>query len=423
MNTKNIIILFSIFILIAACAQTEKKIEPEERAAVHVFMHVYGTIESVDGNVATVRASLPEVVSSTLSFTNRITQRIINKSFLLEQGATRIDGQRVTVEEVRGNLLIVRFEDATTFKVGDHVKIFVPKKVLAITDFEVIRGHDKTVGVVSMESLTSAIVNSGQFNVVERNKLQTVIDELKIGLSGLSDDSKAKQLGKILQADLVLTGTLADLGGYWNVNLRLINVTTGLIVAAIEEKALFSDIKPEVVRDTTNLNESFEGKRKPGWIIGSREQLGAYRSVGVDRETSANSRSSSMRMSFKLKEAEARAWIVNNRNRDLSQYSGIEFYVKADQDLTVAFFLKDENRDSKDKSDAWYSMFEVNTTWNKHRIYFEDLSLSELHARRNPGGDRVLSLHLVIRFAFGVTAMANDVGTSGKLWIDEVRFF
>jgi TolB-like protein len=423
MNTKHIIILFSIFILIAACAQTEKKIEPEGRAAIHVFMHVQGTIESVDGNVATVRASLPEVVSSTLSFTNRITQKIINKSFLLEKGATRINGQDVTVEEIRGNLLIVKFEDPITLRVGDQVKIFVPKKVLAITDFEVIRGHDKTVGVVSMESLTSAIVNSGQFNVVERNKLQTVIDELKIGLSGLADENKAKELGQILQADLVLTGTLADLGGYWNVNLRLINVTTGLIMAAIEEKALFADIKPEVVRDTTNINENFDGKRKPGWIIGSRDKFGAYRSVQVDRETGANDSSSSIRMSFRLKKEGAKAWMVNNRNRDLSQYSGIEFYAKSDQNLTAVFKLNEENRDSKDKSDAWFSIFEVDTTWNKHTIYFQDLSLSESYARRNPGGDGILSLHLVKRFAFGVNTNTNDVGTSGKLWIDEVRFF
>jgi hypothetical protein len=128
-------------------------------------------------------------------------------------------------------------------------------------------------------------------------------------------------------------------------------------------------------------------------------------------------------MSFRLKKEGAKAWMVNNRNRDLSQYSGIEFYAKSDQNLTAVFKLNEENRDSKDKSDAWFSIFEVDTTWNKHTIYFQDLSLSESYARRNPGGDGILSLHLVKRFAFGVNTNTNDVGTSGKLWIDEVRFF
>jgi len=110
-----------------------------------------------------------------------------------------------------------------------------------------------------MESLTTAIVNTGQFNVVERNKLNTVLKELEIGLTGLADANKAKKVGELLQADVILTGTFADLGGFWNVNMRLINVRTGLVTAAFEERASFSEIKPEVVRDANNLNESFDG--------------------------------------------------------------------------------------------------------------------------------------------------------------------
>ena len=40
-------------------------------------------------------------------------------------------------------------------------------------------------------------------------------------------------MGKLLMADIILTGTLADIGGAWDINLRLVNVRTGQAMAAI----------------------------------------------------------------------------------------------------------------------------------------------------------------------------------------------
>jgi curli biogenesis system outer membrane secretion channel CsgG len=425
MNIRNTYPFLAVVLLLilAGCAGPEKKIKKTELPETYTFRYVDGIIDSINGNMVTIRFTLPEFDTSTLPFTNRVTQKIINKSFLLENGESKINNQKIKVLEVRGNQLTVRFEQPPVFNMGDSVKIFVPKKTAAIVDFEVVRGHDKTLGTVSMESLTTAMVNSGQFNIVERNKLKTILKEYEIGFVGLSDAKKAKQLGNLVQADFILTGTFANLGGYWNVNLRLINVSTGLIVAAIEEKALFSDVKPDSVRDVQNLNASFEGKGTPGWIVGTTERGGAFRSVGVDKKTGANGTSSSMRMRFTLRKPVAFAPIINLRKRDLSLFSGIEFYAKADQNLNMTFGFRDENRDSRNKTEYWFTMLEVGTTWEKHRIAFDDLSLSPIYAKKFPGGDTVLNLDLIARFNFMVTTRNNLRGTKGTLWVDEIRFY
>lgn len=423
MKFKSLAVLALILVFISSCIQTTERTKSTKKPTVQAFRYINGTIKTISENKVTIQIVLPEYETSDLPFTKRIAQEVINKSFLLENIETKVENQDVRVVELSNDLLILNFVKNPKYKIGDSVKISIPKKTIAITDFEVIRGHDKSIGVVSMESLITALVNSGHFNVVERSKLKTILQELKLGAMGLTDANNAKEFGGLLQADLILIGSFANLGGYWNTNLRLINVSTGLIVAAFEDKATFSDIKPNAVRDTTNLSENFEGKLKPGWNIGSWERMNARRSVKVDHNTGANNTSTSMMMSFKLQEKGAFAPILNLRKRDLSLYSGIEFYAKSDQDLSPIFGVIDANPNDTSKHDVWFAVFEVNTMWKKYKINFEDLSFGPAYAQKIPGGDGILNLHLVDRLHFSVSANQNFVGTSGILWIDEINFF
>ena len=105
-----------------------------------------------------------------MPFTNRNAQKVIQKTFLLENSSTTINGEKAAVTDIRGDSITVEFEAPPKLSQNDRVRIYVPKKVIGITDFEVIRGHEKAIGLISMESLTTAMVNSGQFIVVERNK-------------------------------------------------------------------------------------------------------------------------------------------------------------------------------------------------------------------------------------------------------------
>ena len=426
MDIRKVFTLFAVVLLMitAGCAQPEKRGRRVTEPEIHTFRYVEGTVSSIERNEVTIRFTLPIIDTSTLPFTNRVTQEVINKSFLLENGETRIGNQTVNIVEIRGDLLTVHFEDPPVLNEGDLVKIYVPKKILAITDFEVIRGHDKSIGTLSMESLTTAMVNSGQFSVVERNKLQTLLDELKIGLTGLSDSKTAKKLGELLQADLILTGTFANLGSYWNVNLRLINVSTGLIVVAFEEKALFSEIKPDAVRDTENINASFEDRfNSYNFVLGETvQENGAYRKIFIDNNDGANNTSSCICMEYRLSERGG-AVLWNQKARDLSMFSGIAFYAKADHEISAAFVLRDSNTDDPNKTDLYRKIFPVETSWRQYRIYFSDLGRSVRHAKRNPAADGILLLDRIESLFFSVNTYQNPARSKGKFYVDEIYFF
>lgn len=412
-----------LILIISACSGVSEFRTKDGISDVKIFSNVAGQIKSINGNRVEIAVTVPEYDTSSLSFTNKMTQKIVNKSFLLENSETIIRNQKAIIIEIRKDLLTVRFEEAPLLKVGDNVSIAVPKKIIAIVDFDVIKGHDKSVGIISMESLTTAIVESGQFNVVERNKLKTVLKELELGASGLTDTQKVNKLGKLLQADLILTGTFADMGSFWNVNLRLINVSTGLIVSAFEEKASFKEIKPEAVRDTSSDLGDFETSDLKGWLIGyQRRKDGGYFTVSIDTKTGANKTKSSLRVNYKLGKNNP-IGMQNLKNRDWSMYEGIEFNAKSDHAIVVNFSLNDENRDNREKKDVWFTQKQINTTWQKYRITFSDLALSQRPDDKKLGGDGILSLDLIYSFRISVAPWFNPPESSGTFWIDEVRLY
>jgi Mg-chelatase subunit ChlD len=79
------------------------------------------------------------------------------------------------------------------------------------------------------------------FRMVERKDLQQVLKELEIQQSGLIDDAKAAKVGAFLGADLLVTGTLYEKAGTYELFLKLVRVETAEILSvtkAVVDKRL-----------------------------------------------------------------------------------------------------------------------------------------------------------------------------------------
>lgn len=107
------------------------------------------------------------------------------------------------------------------------------------------------------EMMTTELYKAGLFNLLEREKLQYVADEIKLGQSGLVDESTAPELGKIKGAQFMMTGAVTlffynDSGGivflpgvgagllshtaYVTLDIRIINTATSEVVYAAAEQ-------------------------------------------------------------------------------------------------------------------------------------------------------------------------------------------
>ena len=108
------------------------------------------------------------------------------------------------------------------------------KKIkVAVLDFQVEGNfEDKDVGKIVAEWLTTGLVEAGRFEIVERRLLKKIIDEQKIGASGLVDRDSTARLGRVLGVQTVVSGTVIKLDNSVEINARLLNVETGTILAA-----------------------------------------------------------------------------------------------------------------------------------------------------------------------------------------------
>lgn len=108
------------------------------------------------------------------------------------------------------------------------------KKIkVAVLDFQTEGNfEDKDVGKIVAEWLTTGLVEAGRFEIVERRLLKKIIDEQKIGASGLIDRDSTARLGRVLGVQTVVSGTVIKLDNSVEINARLLNVETGTILAA-----------------------------------------------------------------------------------------------------------------------------------------------------------------------------------------------
>lgn len=429
-----IFIIIGILVMFSCSAPVQKQIvhEPD----IENFLQLSTEVNAVNGNRVSLSIQKPGVTEKDLKLAFQLAQGIINQSYLLEGTETLLDQYRVKILRVKGNNIIVEIlDDNHKLTSGIKSKIYINKKTIAIKDFEVIIGTNKSIAQYVQEDITTVLANSGYFNVVERVKLKSVLDELKLSQSGSIDPDSAKQVGKLLGADIILTGTLAATGDEWNTNLRLINTETGLITAAFNKRGPLHDLKPAAFREIKNIEGSFENKMPDmtGWVFGEKyeHQTGkdGFQKVYIDDRRGANGTNSCLAMDFKLGEKKTRqfkkkpivARITNMLTRDLTQYSGIEFYIKGSKNFTLTLIVTDRQKDLS-WSENWFYNLVINMDWEIIKIPFNSLAL-QLGKAQKFETNQILETGNIIKIEWTVHEFGVERGTEGTIWIDEVSFY
>lgn len=116
-------------------------------------------------------------------------------------------------------------------------------KVIAISYFDNTTANSKynslSKGIADM--LITDLSKVRDIDIVEREKLEKLIKEIKLGQSKYFDQSTAQKLGKGLGAASILTGAFYVLDGVIRIDARLINVESGKVMAADEVTGKTSD--------------------------------------------------------------------------------------------------------------------------------------------------------------------------------------
>ncbi|MFH0947924.1 MAG: RhuM family protein [Elusimicrobiota bacterium] len=126
-------------------------------------------------------------------------------------------------------------------KISKGAKQLTNKKI-AVLPFQYYDGRKSHGLTIVAEYLTTKIVEQGKVQVIERTLLDKIMDEMKLGKSGIIDQETTKELGKVLGVEAIVTGVLIEeieegmKVEEVNINTRLIKVETGGILIAANKK-------------------------------------------------------------------------------------------------------------------------------------------------------------------------------------------
>lgn len=106
------------------------------------------------------------------------------------------------------------------------------KRRVAVMNFTLQTGEMTELGLYLSDKLTNSLFRyRDKFEVVERTRLESVLREMKLGLTGIIDDKTVQSIGKVLGADAIVIGSITDLGGEVDINIRMLGTERANVLA------------------------------------------------------------------------------------------------------------------------------------------------------------------------------------------------
>lgn len=108
------------------------------------------------------------------------------------------------------------------------------KKTIAVANFENHTGEARYDNLKSglAESMMTKLAQRSEITLVERGQLDKALKEIGFGQSVYADAGKAKEIGKMLNADYIVAGDVVKAGNRFEINVRLIDVETAQILVS-----------------------------------------------------------------------------------------------------------------------------------------------------------------------------------------------
>ncbi len=119
-----------------------------------------------------------------------------------------------------------------------NVEKRLPNKTIAIYGFEVIGRPNDSYAKFATEKLTHHIVANGSLMVIERSRIDQILKEQSLSMTGAVDAGTAAKIGKILSVDAVIIGTIHVTGKDVEFIARVIQSEKGIILASANEKLI-----------------------------------------------------------------------------------------------------------------------------------------------------------------------------------------
>lgn len=245
--------------------------------------------------------------------------------------------------------------------------------------------------------LRTDLFNTGKYTVLERDKMQNILDEQGFQLSGCTTNECVIEAGKLIGVEKIVAGNIGKIGKLITITIRLVDIETGKVLQTATEDCE-CPIERVVTQSVKNVAEILSGNtveasdylfnesdiktnNKPDWM-----------SLGLTRSEYLEFKNSGLKYNDWLQYSESRVYPIGNaaksflipgwgqlsldRNRGywilplnmLLWYAFVEYYDRSEMYARIA-------RDKQEIGD--YRSADVN--WDK-RAKYEDVFYTFLYA-------------------------------------------
>lgn len=172
----------------------------------------------------------------------------------------------------------------------------IPLPVVAVMPLE---ANDVSPGEAQLlgDAIGTKLQETGAFRVMERSQMEKILSEQGFQQSGACNGTEcAVQVGQLLGIDRMVVGSVGRIGSAWVMNLRMVSVGTGEVLASSSRNQkgeiadLLTELAPQAVADLTaraaeknaGASDATEPKAEEGsssawiwWTLGGVAVVGA----------------------------------------------------------------------------------------------------------------------------------------------------
>ncbi len=252
-------------------------------------------------------------------------------------------------------------------------------KRIAILTFYDIDNNQTNLSKLLVEELTTKLFMTKKFVLIERNLINSLLEEQSMNLSGNIDEETSVSIGKILGVEAVVVGTTILLNDGIKVNARLISAETGELISVassslpknnqlttmlstITNKSTVSSISHNSTIKSGSSNSDFyfedfssteEGMLPSNWIGGStlmvkkvnaKSVLSTFKGKKHNFTIPEVNFPENFKLSFYLKNNDNDLKItVGNLSFGVSQLNGNKFHSSQSNELFILELVKDKS--------------------------------------------------------------------------------
>ena len=248
-----LIVLFLIFNLGNVFAQENVLSQKVSELADKLAFAVEGYVVGVSGEVVYINLGQASGIVEGIKF--EVVRLDKERPFKMGEkiiGYPETEVGQIEITKVRKEMSLAK----TTNKVMDIQegdKIYQEmKKVTRIAITEFTYGDEFNDFTRNVQDILYTNLIQRGMTVVEREKMEQVLEELGKSFSGMIDSATAAEIGKMLGVEAIVVGTVADMGNSVDLRTRLVDVEKGTAITAAQI---------DVVKDPTITKNLSNGRR------------------------------------------------------------------------------------------------------------------------------------------------------------------